>query len=141
MEVFGTNATKFLFSSNLTKDIEIKDANDHDDNDMDLDLKKDAITIVQQCLELDSNHSISRVELNGINNIFKIKNLARENENIKTFCYTYTTYSIHLHLTSFFSFAIWDLGLHIGYKTSNSLHSLLYFNVMLGSSWFSKCAT
>jgi hypothetical protein len=65
--------------------MEIKYANDHDDNDMDLDPKKDAITIVQQCLELDSKHSISRVELNGINSIFKIKNLARKNENTKTF--------------------------------------------------------
>jgi hypothetical protein len=90
MEVFGINATKSLFSSDLTKDMEIKYANDHDDNYMDLDPKKDAIIVVQQCLELDSKHSILRVELNGINSIFKIKNLARKNENIETFFYTYT---------------------------------------------------
>lgn len=101
MEVLGINVIKSLFSSYLTKDMKIKDANDHDDNDMDLDPKKDARTIVQECLELDSKHSISRVELNGINNIFKIKNLARKNENIETFCYTYITYSIHLHILPF----------------------------------------
>jgi hypothetical protein len=119
MEVLGINATKSLISSDLTKDMDIEDEIDHDDNDMDLDPKKDARTIMQQCLELDSKHSVSRVELNGINIIFKIKNLARKNENTKTFCYTYTAYSIHLHLTSFFSFALWDLGPHIGCKTSN----------------------
>jgi hypothetical protein len=75
MEVLRINATKSLFSSDLTKYMEIKDANDHDDNDMDLDPEKDARTIMQQCLELDSKHSTSRVELNGINSIFKIKNL------------------------------------------------------------------
>jgi hypothetical protein len=113
------NATKSLFSSDLTKDMEIDNANDHNDNDMDLDPKEAVRTIMQQCLELESKYSISRVELNGTNSIFKIKNLARKFENIETFCYTYTTYSIHLHLASFFSFAIWDVGLHIDYKTSN----------------------
>jgi hypothetical protein len=119
MEVLGINVPKSLFSSHLTKDMEIEDANDHNDNDMDLDPEKDVRTIMQQCLEPDSKHSISRVELNGTNSIFKIKNIARKNENTETFCYTYTTYSIHLHLISFFSFAIWDVGLDIGYKTSN----------------------
>jgi hypothetical protein len=119
MVVLGINVTKSLFSSYLTKDMEIEDANDHDDYDMDLDPKKDVRTIMQQCSQLDSKHSISRVELNGTNSIFKTKNLARKNENIETFCYTYTTYSIQLHLISFFSFAILDVGLDIVYKTSN----------------------
>lgn len=41
MEVLGINATKSLFSSDLTKNMEIEDANDHDGNDMDLNLEKD----------------------------------------------------------------------------------------------------
>ncbi len=65
--------------------MEIKDANDHDDNDMDLEIEEDARTIMQQCLELDSKHLTSKVELNGINNIFKIKNLVKKMRILKHF--------------------------------------------------------
>jgi hypothetical protein len=39
-EALGVNATKFLFSSNLTKEAKIEDPNGHEDSDLDLDLEE-----------------------------------------------------------------------------------------------------
>jgi predicted membrane chloride channel (bestrophin family) len=41
MEALGVNATKSLFSSYLTKEVEIEDPNGQEDNDLDLDLEED----------------------------------------------------------------------------------------------------
>ncbi len=39
-EPLRVNATKFLFSSDLTKEVKIEDPNGHKDSDLDLDLEE-----------------------------------------------------------------------------------------------------
>jgi hypothetical protein len=50
MEALGINATKFLFSSYLTKEADIEDPNGQEDSDLDLDPEEDTRIIMQQCL-------------------------------------------------------------------------------------------
>ncbi len=50
MEAWGINATKSLFSLNLTKEAEIENPNGQEDSDLDLDPKEDKRIIMQQCL-------------------------------------------------------------------------------------------
>jgi hypothetical protein len=41
MEALGVNATKLLFSLDLTKEVDIEDPNGQEDSDLDLDPKED----------------------------------------------------------------------------------------------------
>jgi hypothetical protein len=41
MEALKVNAIKSLFSSNLTKEVEIEDSDGQEDSDLDLDLEED----------------------------------------------------------------------------------------------------
>jgi predicted membrane chloride channel (bestrophin family) len=50
MEALRINATKSLFSSDLTKEAKIENPNGQEDNDLDLDPKENIRIIMQQCL-------------------------------------------------------------------------------------------
>jgi hypothetical protein len=73
IEALGRNATKSLFSSNLTKEAKIGNPNGQEDGD--LDPKEDARIIIQQCLQPHPTHFGH--ESNVTKNIFKLKNLTR----------------------------------------------------------------
>jgi hypothetical protein len=77
METYGVNATKTLFSSNFTQEIDICDPIDLDDND--LDLKENTRTIMQQCLEKVLKVLVSKPTPSDIKNIFKLKVLVKNN--------------------------------------------------------------
>jgi hypothetical protein len=75
MEALGVNATKSLFSSNLTKEVEIEDPKGQEDSDLDLDPEEDIRIIMQQCLQPHPIHF--GCEPNGTKNIFKLKILTK----------------------------------------------------------------
>jgi len=56
MEALKINATKSLFSSYLTKEVEIKYPNAQEDNELNLDPKEVMGIIMQQCFEPHPNH-------------------------------------------------------------------------------------
>ncbi len=67
MEALRINATKSLFSSDLTKEAKIENPNGQEDNDLDLDPKENIRIIMQQCLQPHPNHF--ELEPNGTKTI------------------------------------------------------------------------
>ncbi len=68
--------TKVLFSSKLTKEIEICDP--IDPNDSDLDIEEDTWIIMQQCVDKYLEVIVLEPTPSDIRNIFKLKDLVKK---------------------------------------------------------------
>jgi hypothetical protein len=69
---------KYLFSSNLAMEIKIKYPNDHNVNNLDLDLEVNMRIIMQQYFKLDLKHLVLKPKPSGISNILILRILFKK---------------------------------------------------------------